>query len=396
MPIVTHHRLRLGPAVSHGLRRCVPARMLRLSLRLRLFLFLLLLGGVTGCGKRGYPLPPVERIPQRTELLSGIQRGNQVLLSWPAPRRTAGPGSVQSIERIDVYRLTERSDAPLPLTIEDFATRATLIGSLDAATLQKSPKGPGNTLTYTDTLSFGTAPARLRYALRYVNSAGQRAAFSNFLLLEPAARVAQPPVLNTVRESEYALTLGWTPPTANVDGSQELTLAGYNIYRSGAGQNEKEAAPLNGPVPFNGTEFADKDFRFNEQYVYLVRAVSLGTNGQPVESLNSNTLTVLAADRYAPTAPANISLAVSPNGKAIALFFPANPERDVAGYNLYRTTNAQQPLAQWTKLNNDLLTRTTYRDEQVMSGQTYYYYLIAVDTAGNLSPPSPLVSDTVP
>ena len=39
----------------------------------------------SACGKRRPPLPPVERVPQRTELLSGVQRGNQVILSWPAP-----------------------------------------------------------------------------------------------------------------------------------------------------------------------------------------------------------------------------------------------------------------------------------------------------------------------
>src|SRR6185312_1362455 len=71
--------------------------------------FLLLLFIVlSGCGKRRPPLPPVERVQQRTELLSGIQRGNQVILSWPAPQRNAPDSSVQSIRRIDVYRLAEK------------------------------------------------------------------------------------------------------------------------------------------------------------------------------------------------------------------------------------------------------------------------------------------------
>src|SRR5687768_10202741 len=82
------------------------------------------------CGKRRPPLPPVERIPQRTELLSGAQRGNQVILSWPALRRNAGDSSVQSIRRIDVYRLAEKPEAPLPLTEEEFGERSTLIGSV--------------------------------------------------------------------------------------------------------------------------------------------------------------------------------------------------------------------------------------------------------------------------
>src|SRR5262249_60657751 len=75
------------------------------------------------CGKRRPPLPPIERVPQRTEELTGVQRGNQVILMWPAPVRNASQGSVQSIRRVDVYREAESPEAPLALTEEQFATR---------------------------------------------------------------------------------------------------------------------------------------------------------------------------------------------------------------------------------------------------------------------------------
>src|SRR6266576_1377253 len=143
------------------------------------------------CGKRRPPLPPVERIPQRTESLSGAQRGNQVVLSWPAPRRNASEGSVQSIRRVDVYRVAEKPNSPLPLTEDEFAARAILIGSVSYEEIKKA----GENLTYTDTLELAGVPARLRYAVRYVNGAGQSAAFSNFFLMEPAAKVADPPVI---------------------------------------------------------------------------------------------------------------------------------------------------------------------------------------------------------
>ena len=138
---------------------------------------------LVGCGKRRPPLPPVERVQQRTELLSGAQRGNQVTLSWPAPLRNASDQSVQSIRRIDVYRLAEKPTAPLPLTEEEFGARSTLIGSVTYDEI----KNAGETLTYTDTLELAGQPTRLRYAVRYVNASGQRAAFSNFLLIEPSA-----------------------------------------------------------------------------------------------------------------------------------------------------------------------------------------------------------------
>src|SRR5213078_2703362 len=109
------------------------------------------------CGKRKPPSPPIERVPQRTELLSGAQRGNLVILSWPAPRRNAGEGSVQSIRRVDVYRVAEKSDAPLRMTEEEFAARATVVGSVPYTEV----KNAGENLTYIDTLELAGVPARL-------------------------------------------------------------------------------------------------------------------------------------------------------------------------------------------------------------------------------------------
>ncbi|HEX8071376.1 MAG TPA: hypothetical protein VF546_15580 [Pyrinomonadaceae bacterium] len=343
------------------------------------------------CGKRRPPLPPVERIPQRTELLSGAQRGNQVVLSWPAPRRNASDESVQSIRRADVYRVAERTDAPLPLTEEEFAARATLIGSVDYDEI----KTARDTLTYTDTLTL-TEPVRLRYALRYVNAAGQRAAFSNFLLIEPAARVSQPPELTGVAlPAETAVVVRWQPPRANVDGSTPVNLLGYNVYRTDRAQTEPGQTPLNESL-VSDTEFADQTFRFGEEYVYLVRAVSLGTNGAQVESLNSNAQSITPKDTFAPAAPTSITVAAAPGKLTLSLFWPANPERDVAGYNIYRATDPNLPKERWQKLNRALHERTTYQDDAVDAGTRYYYYLTAVDAAGNTSPPSEVVSEVVP
>ena len=142
---------------------------------------------VFGCGKRRPPLPPVERVQQRTEFLSGAQQGNEVILSWPAPQRNAPNKSVQSIRRIDVYRLAEKPGAPLALTEDEFSARATLVGSVTYEQIQSA----GDTLTYRDVLELAGQPTRLRYALRYVNASGQRASFSNFLTIEPAAEVLE-------------------------------------------------------------------------------------------------------------------------------------------------------------------------------------------------------------
>ncbi len=358
---------------------------------LALALLVIALPFVGNCGKRRPPLPPVERVQQRTELLSGAQRGNQVILNWPAPRRNASDQSVQSIRRIDIYRLAERPRAPLALTEEEFATRSTLIGSVTYDQIRDA----GDVLAYTDTLELAGEPTRLRYAIRYVNAAGQRAAFSNFLLIEPAAKVAQAPtIVATGNEvSEPAITITWQPPAANIDGSTPVNLLGYNVYRMEEAQDQISDAPINSGL-VSGTQYSDKNFKFGETYRYVVRAVSLGTGGNPVESLNSNSITVAPRDIFAPSAPSSITIAAAPG--RLSLFFPANPEPDVAGYNIYRSTDANLPKDQWTKLNSELLTRTTFQDERVESGRRYFYYLTAVDQAGNVSAPSEVVSETVP
>lgn len=352
------------------------------------FAFLLLF---SACGKRRPPLAPLERVPQRTEALSGAQRGNQVFLQWPAPQRNAPDTSVQSIRRIDVYRLAERPEAPLPLTEEEFSARSTLIGSVTYESIQSAVDG---TITYVDTLELAGEPTRLRYALRYVNAAGQRAGFSNFLLIEPAARIAQPPTLiGPATETESAITIRWQPPTANIDNSTPVNLLGYNIYRYDQSQAESGQTPINSTL-ISGTEYSDKNFRFGARYNYIVRSVSLGTGGAQVESVNSNTIAVEPRDVYAPSAPGRVTAAAAPG--RISLFFPANPETDVAGYNIYRSTDASLPLKDWTRLNAELLTRTTFQDETVEAGRRYYYYVTAVDALGNVSAPSEVVSETVP
>ena len=384
-PIALHFRVRVSLSSLVAQKSLKPQRWLPLALLLPVFVV------VVNCGKRRPPLPPIERVQQRTELLSGVQRGNQVILSWPAPRRNAPDQSVQSIRRIDVYRLAEKPRAPLSLTEEEFAARSTLIGSVTYDEI----KNAADVLTYTDTLELAGEPARLRYAVRYVNASGQRAAFSNFLLLEPGARIALPPtIISTGKEvGESAITIAWQPPTANIDGSTPVNLLGYNIYRAEESQDIESQTPLNDAL-VSGAQYQDKNFKFGETYRYVVRAVSLGTEGGQVESLNSNSITVTPQDTFAPSAPASITVAAAPG--RLSIFFPANPEGDIAGYNIYRSTDPDLPKERWNKLNPGLLTKTTFQDERVESGKRYYYYLTAVDHAGNVSARSEVVSETVP
>ena len=338
------------------------------------------------CGKRTPPLPPIERVRQRVEI-SGFQRGNKVNLTWTMPARNAPDGSILNIDRADIYRLAEPLNSTLTLSEEEFASRSTLIASLKITDADFGLKK----ISYTDTLEFAGQPVRLRYAIRFVNNSGQKAAFSNFLLIEPTARIADAPTSLSAKIIENAIILDWDAPDANVDGTKPANVLGYNVYRS---TSENETAKILNKTPVNQTKFNDESFEFENDYLYFARTVSLGSNGEPVESLESNIIKISPKDVFPPSSPSAITIAAAPNN--LSIFFAANPEKDIAGYRIYRSTNKNLPLSEWQNLTPELLTTNTFQDKKVESGKTYFYYLTAADKAGNISEPSIIVVETAP
>ncbi len=339
---------------------------------------------ILSCGKRKPPLPPIEKVSQRIEI-SGIQRGNTVALSWTLPDRNASDKSLPNIKRADVYRLAEPLSAPTVLSEEEFASRSTLISSVPITDTDFAKRQ----FTYNDTLQFAVQPAKLRYAVRFVNEAGQRAAFSNFLVIEPTAKSAEQPTLTEAKVSQEAVSLSWNAPQKNVDGSQPVNILGYNIYRTA----NEETKILNS-APLTANAFDDTFFEFGATYGYFVRTISLGGDGNPVESLDSNKLEVKPLDTFAPKPPSAITIAAAPRN--LSLFFAVNLEKDVVGYKIYRSSDPNQPKSEWLLITPEVFSRNTFQDVNVESGATYFYYLTATDSAGNTSAPSEVVSETAP
>lgn len=346
------------------------------------FILLMLFSFMLSCGKRKPPLPPFETVQQRVEI-RGFQRGSQIRLSWTLPVRNASNSSVLNISRTDIYRLAEPVNSTQSLTEDEFASRSTLIASVPITDADFANK----TLNYTDTLDFAGQDIRLRYAIRFVNASGSKAAFSNFLLIEPAAKVAAAPSLLPIGVSQENLLLKWKPPTANIDGSAPVNILGYNIYRAGEGE---QTARLLNQTPLTTNEFLDQSFEFGKNYKYFIRTVSLGTNAEPVESQESNIVEINPKDTFAPNPPEGITLAATPT--TISIFFASNIERDIAGYKIYRSIDK----VNWTLLTDKLLETNTFQDTKVESGKTYYYYITAVDRFGNESEKSEIVNETVP
>lgn len=313
------------------------------------------------------------------------------MLSWPAPQLGNKETDRGYVARAEIFRLTESRDQLPVLDPDEFEDKALNVGFLDRATIEALVKQLGR-VEYIDPINLtdGLANTRLRYAIRYVNKRDQAALFSNTVAVEPAPGIALPPAgLTVTRQEQDAVTLAWTAPEANVDGTQPASVVGYNLYRRNA-RRANVGEPLNSE-PLVATTFTDTKFQYGTGYVYVVRALSQGANGL-IESADSSPLRFTPVDTFAPAAPEPVTIA-SANG-VISLFWPSATEGDVIGYNVYRADAADAADSQWLKLTPQPITPVTFRDDRVQIDQTYFYRVTAVDRFNNESKPSAVVSET--
>ncbi len=337
---------------------------------------------VPACGRVGDPIPPPSRRLESTRLLDVFQRGNRLLLQWPRPNLTNGPNA--TITRVDLFRLVEDASAPRVMREEIFLERAQLVASLKRADLDDAE---GQFLTHEEPLEAtggDWSGRRYRYALRYADAREQFGALSNFAFATPSDAVPTPPRNPSVTPSQTALTLAWEAPTGSVGGGPAPAVIGYNVYRRPA-KGEFPKRPLNS-APLKETRFEDTKFRFGAEYAYVVRGVT-EVGGDLVESLDSAEVTVTPRDTFIPESPRTVTGA-SAAGIA-SLFWPANQEPDIKGYNVYRAEKSDAPV--WTRLTPSPIAPTTFRDTTGEKGKTYLYRVTAVDAFDNESAPSEAV-----
>ena len=104
---------------------------------------------------------------------------------------------------------------------------------------------------------------------------------------------------------------------------------------------------------YTGQSYSNYDYQDN---IYLL------TNVRPVSGA---------------LAPANP--VASSSGLGNILSWTKNPEGNLSGYNIYRSTSSGGP---FTKLNSNLVTGTTYTDSGALVGTQYFYNIVPVDYHG--------------
>ncbi|MBN2074492.1 MAG: hypothetical protein JW762_02965 [Dehalococcoidales bacterium] len=171
-----------------------------------------------------------------------------------------------------------------------------------------------------------------------------------------------PSNLSAVGGAEY-IDVSWTP-------GPETDVVGWDIYRKPDGGSYSLLVSS-----WGAPTYTDSQLFGGGTYFYKVQAVDTGS----LRSGDSNEGDATATDAL-PSKP--IANSASGGSENITVYWTANIDTDIAGYNVYRSDETGGPYT--TKVNTILLTGNATTDINLYGGGTYYYVVQAVDT-GNLS-----------
>jgi hypothetical protein len=170
---------------------------------------------------------------------------------------------------------------------------------------------------------------------------------------------------------DKVVELTWSPVTQLQDGSPVRDLAGYLVWRQEADEGWLQLTPE--PTP--RSQFQDLAVFNDVTYNYRVKAIRrLG--GDLLASLDTPSRSA-RPEKLTPPPPLLNLLAVA-TSEGVALRWEPSPVPDLAGYRVYRRAPAEE---KFTRLTPELLTKPYFVDSRVSRGQTYYYYVTAVDNS---------------
>jgi hypothetical protein len=380
---------------------------------------------VTGCGRKGPPLPPFVRTPIAPGDLAASRRGDTVELTFVVPASNTDQTRPANIERIDIYALTTAAR----VSDQDVVARGERIASVEV----KAPRDPDRTIDPGDPASdlqplegagldqggpaelfedlaavdigSDAAPAPVSadgqplvgpscqlmtraYVGLGISTQGRRGPLSRQASV-PLVTAPAPPGRPAVKYDEKGVTIGWPTTAAPQAGPVpepsgprlesrpigcNAPVVGYHVYEVASARDETRLTEQ----PVAGPAFVDTRIAWGAERCYTVRAVhSLGTLA--VESEPAEPVCEKLVDTFPPAAPRGL-VAVASEG-AINLIWDANAETDLAGYLVLRAPASTKT---FTAVTPEPVRDTTFTDK-VPSGTPFVYAILAVDTNGNRS-----------
>lgn len=330
--------------------------------------FLLILTTVVACGRKTSPLVPDSPRPEIIKDIKVTTRDAVAFLSWPLPTRNVEGRSLTpaDIRQFSVYRAVIGRDTKKKVRYRLYA---------DIDMQNPSPAEiRNNTVFWTDkNLNYRQVYG---YRIRAISTRGGVSPLSDEVRIVPLLSLAVPNGL-AARAGDSSVELSWASVVTRKDGSVYDGFIGYNLYR-GSEPGHVEPQPLN-KDPLRTNSFKDTAVANGRTYYYVVRSVD--SPALPwQESLDSEEASAAPRDMTPPGKPSGLTV-VQGVGRAF-LTWNENTERDLAGYQVYRSKRSGRD---YERLTDAVLNRTTFSDETAKQGALYYYRITAVDNSGNES-----------
>lgn len=341
--------------------------------------------GLAGCGTPGAPLPPSLRLPKPVDDLRAARKGDAVRLTWTAPERTTDEEGIREDGETRICR-GRRADG----------TCGSELPSRPFHAAQEAGKRQTAEDDLTALLHAPQRPELLTYTLEITNGGGRSAGPS------PAATVflapsLSPPQRITATVEPDAVVLRWEPAAIPGQGAQAAAFR-YRVLRAAAGGAPQMVAEL--PAGQPGV-YRDDRFVWEQHYSYRVVGVTqvLSREGKLLgefEGADPAPIEVFAHDVFAPAAPRDAQAvyagALDANQNFIDVTWSPSPEADLAGYNVYRSTDGRPA----ERISKAPVATPSFRDAQVAAGHDYAYTISAIDARGNESARSAPAAEKIP
>lgn len=325
-----------------------------------------------GCGKQGDPQPRPRNVPQPASDLSLRLRGDTLLLAFAYPASTVAGLPLVGLESATVHEIVQplAVEAPLPrLTGADFEAASQVVRELSGRELADAVVGDRIlTALRLPPGAIGAVEARF-YAVRTKALHGEPSPWSNVVALRATAAPPAPSNLE-LEAAKDGILLRWTP-VAESRGSVVLRREATEARWS---------APLATLAPEAG-EHLDRGALYGSRYIYTV--LSLGGEDPPVESAPQIEREIDYRDVFPPETPTGLRGLIAAG--QVRLIWDASPDADLAGYFVERSI-AGGPYRRH-KLGPIVGLEFT-DDTAPPKARSLTYRLVAVDRAGNESPPT--------
>jgi hypothetical protein len=356
---------------------------------------------LVACGVSRSPLPPSLHLPRPVHDLEVSRKGDKVSLTWTVPQQSTDQEPLR--RHLGKSRVCRAIGAKVTSCSQPIAELAP--SDLPAAQTDQSGRKLPVKANFSETLPKELQQQNLlgvaTYAVEILNTEARSAGLSNVVEI-PLAPIPDPPQEFQAQIWPESVVLRFDLFAIPTQGAQ-IALgngpeAGKNV------SNFRVSRSVKGAKNFSvlGFTFAanrellfeDRSFEWETSYEYKVTPVTWTPKGVELEGEDSKPLEVFTHDVFPPAVPSGLQ-AVSSGPvaeKFIDLTWAPNTESDLAGYNVYRRTETGSPV----KINSELVTTPSFRDNNVASGGTYVYAISAVDLRRNESSPSAEASEVVP